>query len=171
MTQIIAAVQRTIDGPSGWLGRALGKQRLIMEDDGWCGRDVSLYYPPIIGNIVVQYLDVQGVLQTVDQSSYRTVDTGIRFSSSFSFPRLACEPDAVRVQYDAGYEADNVPPEAKRAVILMALKMTAFSKESLFLRSEEVDGVGKIDYTIFDQAGEVLRKASDELLMGLRMYG
>lgn len=170
VTQIIAAVQGTIDGPTGWLGRSLGKQRLRIEAAELCHRLVDLPYPPVIGNVSVKYLDRDSVEQTVNPGSYRTIGHQLWFASTFSFPSLACEPDAIRIEYDAGYEAAAVPPEAKRAVILMALKLTAFSKETLFLRSEEVEGVGKIDYTVFDQAGEVLRKASDEMLMGLRVF-
>jgi len=133
-------------------------------------RDLDLPYPPLIGNVTVTYLTPEMTEETIDEANYRTIGSKLRFISGFAFPATACEPDAIRIEYDAGYEPANVPPEAKRAVVLMAMKMVSFSKETLFLRSEEVDGIGKIDYTVFDQAGEVLRKASDELLSGLKIY-
>lgn len=167
---MIAAVQRTIDGPFGWLGHALGKQTLRLTLSAFPCDDVIDLYGPVSGNVVVTYLDVDEVEQTVDPASYRILADAIQFRRSFSRPTALCAPDAVRIQYDAGYEPDQVPPEAKQAVILMTQQMKASAAENLFLRAEEVEGIGRFEYTVSEQAGNMIRSTADRLLQGLRDY-
>lgn len=170
VTRMIAAAQRTIDGPSSrWLGRALGKQRLEVWLDGFPCEPVTLM-GPVLGSVLVKYLDRDEVEQTVDAAMYRLAGNDLIFRQIFSAPSTICAPDAVRIEYDAGYEAADVPPEAKEAVILMALHAKAVGVENLFLRSEEVEGVGTVQYTVSDQAGAVINKAVESLLSGLRVY-
>ncbi|KQS84129.1 hypothetical protein [Rhizobium sp. Leaf386] len=168
----ILATQRTIDGPKGWLGRALGKQTLELALDAWevCGDYLRLPYPPLISITSVKYLDQDDVEQTVPDTDYVKTDFGIWFRSSFSRPYLSAQPDPIRIRYEAGYETNAVPEEAKQAVILMVQQLRAVGSENLFLRSEEVEGVGTIQYTVSDQAENVIRRASESLLQGLRVY-
>lgn len=167
---MIAAVQRTIDGPSGWLGRALGKQTLELILPEFPCDDFITLYAPVVGNVVVQYLDRDEIERTVDSSEYRMVTNTILFRHSYRFPSTYCAPDAVRIRYEAGYEANAVPPEAKQAVILMTQQVKGASAENLFLRAEEVDDIGRFEYTVSDQAGEVIRKIADKMLQGLRVF-
>lgn len=168
----IMAVQRTIDGPTGWLGRALGEQALELTSNNWlwCDGYLQLPYRPLVDIVSVKYLDQDDVEQTVPDTEYVKTDFGIWFRPSFSQPYLSAQPDPIRIQYEAGYEADDVPEEAKQAVILMVQQLRAVGAENLFLRSEEVEGVGTTQYTVTDQAGEVIRRASESLLSGLRVY-
>lgn len=169
VTRMIAAAQRTIDGPSGWVGRAFGKQTLELWLS-WFPCDGLTLLGPVLGNLSVKYLDRDEVEQTVDPAMYRTAGNDLLFKTGFSTPVTACAPDAVRIRYEAGYEADAVPPEAKEAVILMTLHAKAVGVDNLFLRSEEVDGVGKFQYTVSDQAGAVINRAVENLLAGLRVF-
>ncbi|KQT03208.1 MULTISPECIES: hypothetical protein [unclassified Rhizobium] len=168
----ILAVQRSIDGPTGWLGRALGKQTLELSLETWerCGDYIRLPYPPLISITSVKYIDSSDVEQTVPDTDYLKTDFGIWFRPSFSAPYLSGQPEPIRIRYEAGYEADDVPEEAKQAVILMVQQLRAVGSENLFLRSEEVEGVGTTQYTVSDQAENVIRRACESLLQGLRVY-
>lgn len=170
VTAMIAAAQRTIDGPSSrWLGRALGKQTLEAWLSGFPCEPVTLM-GPVLGPVTVNYLDGDEQEQTLDPAMYRMAGNDLIFRSAFRAPATICAPDAVRLEYEAGYEATNVPPEAKQAVILMTLHAKAVGAENLFLRSEEVDGVGTVQYTVSDQAGAVISRAVENLLAGLRVW-
>ena len=181
---LIAAVQGEIDGPSGWLGRALGKQKLEFTTDGFPCRDPACWdfslYPTVIPNsIVITYRDRDGVDQTVDPANFRlALDRYIDFRHGYRFPATECALDAVKIVYEAGYDGQPVdtggtgvvPEKAKEAVILGVLQLKAISAENLFLRSEEVQGIGTFQYTVSEQAGSIIRKATDRLLEGLRIY-
>ncbi|MBX4944634.1 hypothetical protein [Rhizobium binae] len=172
IARMIAAVQASIAAPSGWLGRALGKVTLELWLTNFDCRDwISLYAPVVAADAIsVKYLDLDEVEQTVDPGMYWLAGNDLGFRYAFQFPQVACRPDAIRIRYSAGYEADAVPVEAKQATIMSVQHMAAISAENLFLRSEEVEGVGSFQYTVSDQAGEIIRKASENLLQGLRVY-
>lgn len=175
ITRIISAVQRTIDGPSGWLGRSLGVQTIEMS--GWfCEPRIRLPYGPIIGDVVVMTEDDDGVDTIIPASSstYRHKRDEVIPATGAAW---VCSP-IHRVRYNAGYDglaiADggtgNVPDEAKQAVILSVQHLLSIGSGNLFLRSEEVEGVGTFQYTVSEQAGEVIRRATENLLHGLRLY-
>lgn len=169
VTRMIAAAQATIDGPTGWVGRAFGKQVVELWLP-WFPCDDLLLMGPVIGSISVKYLDRDEVEQTVDAGLYRNAGNILLFKRAFRAPATACAPDAVRIQWEAGYEDDAMPPQAQEAVILMALHAKAVGAENLFLRSEEVEGVGTLQYTVSDQAGSAIVKAVENLMDGLRVY-
>lgn len=108
----IDAAVRWLDGPSGWLGRALGKQTLEMV--GWFGgRCIKLPYPPIVGNVSIVVDDIDGNETTVDPASYRFNDGIITVSSGASWVSKASH----RVRYDAGYE--ELPAPIKVAIFML----------------------------------------------------
>lgn len=178
VVRMIAAVQRSVQAPSGWLGRVLGQATLeLWLEEFPCDNWVTLY-GPVISVASVKYLDPEEIERTVDAALYRRSGNDLSFRNGFSAPATLCGRDAVRIRYVAGYSGTEVteggtgavPPEAKDAVILGVQQLRAISAENLFLRSEEVEGVGTFQYTVSDQAGEVIRKASENLLQGLRVY-
>lgn len=96
-------------------------------------RCIRLHRPPLIRVDSVRYYDGDNVLQTLDSAGYYTTDDQVpelRFVSSFSAPTLYDRPDAVRVEYVAGYTPSgspsttqedytgNVPQWAKDAVLI-----------------------------------------------------
>ncbi|RVJ16570.1 hypothetical protein [Sinorhizobium medicae] len=185
ITAMIAAVQAEIDGPLGWLGRALGLQKLeyttgvfpCRHPGSW---DLVLPYPIVVaGSVVISYRDPQGADQTIAPDDYRVVsDRYVDFRRGFVLPATDCTPDAVRIVYDAGYNGTPVeeggtgavPENAKLAVVLGVQQLKAISAENLFLRSEEVEGIGTFQYTVSEQAGAIIRRASERFLDGLRVY-
>lgn len=174
---MIAAVVAQFDGPDGTLGRCFGEQTLEMALDRLhlCGD--RLPYPPFIGDVVVKYLDFAGASQTILPADYAVYGDIFRLRAGYSFVGLGSFPYPITITYKAGYNgtpvADggtgDVPPQVKQAVILMVQHLKSLVVENLFLRSEEVDGVGTFQYTVSEQAGNIIRDASKRMLSGLKV--
>lgn len=147
ITFYIAAAQSMIDGPGGWLGRAIGVQTLELRLNGfphaiwgWSSGSSSLFYgseptpgalygshlgspsvslpyPPLIEVTSVTYEDANGVQQTLPSSAFLASDEGLGPSFGTIFPSGRWQPGAVRIQYRAGY--DTIPPAIAAAMLLM----------------------------------------------------
>lgn len=115
-----------IDGPQGWLGRALITQTLELRLDDFPGPDgVWLPCPPLRSVTSVKYDDSSNVEQTVSASVYRTVGGGVGSSrlilaAGQSWPVSSSgEPECVRIRYSAGYGTnDDSIPASIRAELL-----------------------------------------------------
>lgn len=139
---LIATAQNDVDGRDGCLGRALLTQqwRLTLDrfTDPWSLCSTSCYsngnylgeikipLPPLQTIDSIKYLDESGVEQTVDPSVYRIIDGGSMPSSlvpkvGLCWPSpILCAPDAVRIEFTAGYE-DVASLNAERAQISQAM--------------------------------------------------
>jgi len=129
---LITAANAPLDGPSGWLGRALVLQRLEYSLDGFPCDVLKLPCPPLaVDNlgvplfVAVSYVDSQGALQTLAPATYRVIYGGeepSRFLLGYgqTWPATRCEPEAVRIRYDAGYgtASEAVAAEIRHAVRL-----------------------------------------------------
>ena len=125
---IIAGAIDHVDGPRGWLGRALGEQTLEGTlDGGWplCDRSaLRLPYPPVLSIESVTYIDPDGVEQMLPESGYQVIDSG-EWSSylapayGMSWPAVRCQEGSVTIQWKAGYATDDVPPSIKAALLLL----------------------------------------------------
>jgi uncharacterized phiE125 gp8 family phage protein len=95
---------------------------------------IELHRPPVQYVETVQYFDADNVLQTVAAADWYVTDDlvpQLRLVSNWSSPTLYNRPDAVRVDYVAGYEpigsppttqwdyAENVPEDLKSAMKLI----------------------------------------------------
>lgn len=112
----IEAATAHLDGPDGWLGRALGIQELEATVDVF--RDCMLLpYPPIVDVVSVKYLDSTASEMTVPPSEYEL--RGHLIGSAFGkrWPSVLAHPDAVRIRYRAGYA--KVPASITAAILLM----------------------------------------------------
>jgi uncharacterized phiE125 gp8 family phage protein len=127
ITAYLAAACAHIDGPAGWLGRAIGVQTLEYRRDAFC-ETIPLPFPPLIDVVSVKYLDVDGIEQTVTSTDYAvTGPATLRTAYDVSWPSPRTYADAVRIRYRAGYVADPladplvaaVPAPIKAAVLLM----------------------------------------------------
>lgn len=114
LTSLIAAAQQAIDGPYGWLGIAISEQTLMQTQPVFCGRYIELSHPPVIGDVVVTYLDSTGAEQTVDPASYSVVNGRLWLAYGYTFPGVYAAPDAVRITYKAGFET--IPEPIKQAI-------------------------------------------------------
>ena len=113
---LIGAATGWIDGPGGWLGRAIGVQTLELVDCGFGNN--ALPYPPAIDIVSVVYLDAARNAVTMPDSDYRLMLNGsLAPLPDAAWPSVASDGEAVRVQYRAGYEA--VPAPIKQALLLL----------------------------------------------------
>jgi hypothetical protein len=174
---MIQAVTEEIDGPAGWLGRALGPQTLELVLPAFRVRNLGLPCPPVIANTVsVKYLDANGVEQTVDLSNYKIFDNGIWLNSGYSFPAVQCAPDAVRIRYDAGYngvgdgKTGALPERARQAIILSVQDLLRSGSAQPGLRSETVEDVGSWTYLDSDKITAIVERTCQRLLSTLRIY-
>lgn len=122
ITSLVAAATAWLDGPSGWLGRALGRQTLELATERWddCGDDgLPLPYPPIFDLQSVIYVDPSGNSVTAADGAFQIVQGRLLPAWGTSWPALACRPDAVRVTYRAGYDTDAVPPPIRVAILML----------------------------------------------------
>jgi len=176
VASMIAAVTEEIDGPTGWVGRSLGPQTL--EWSGWLGsRRMWLPCGPVIAIVSVKTVDEDGVEEEVDASTWRqdgdeiVVAQGANWVSRYRH----------RVRYKAGYNGTTgagegevqtgaVPERARQAIILSVQHLKSLSVPSLYLRADEVEGIGRKEYTLSDVASRVVQQSCDRLLAGLRIY-
>ncbi|RYE57625.1 MAG: phage gp6-like head-tail connector protein [Hyphomicrobiales bacterium] len=137
----IAAASAHIDGPGGWLGRAIGIQTLEVRSDRFGSDLFPLAYPPLIDVVSVSYDDGDGVAQTLDPDTYFIDPAGVLLAYGASWPNARLHRGSVRIRYRAGYVTDPtasvleaaVPPAITAAVLLMVGDM--FSR-----RETTVDG-------------------------------
>ncbi len=173
---MILAVVGQWDGPDGYLGRCIGPQTLEIALDCWFGRSLRLPYGPVIDIDSVVYTDPNGVDQTVDETMYGKTGDYLWLKPSWREPPLGYFPEPVRIRYEAGYNGEpadsggtgDIPVQVKRAVILSVQYLKTLGKDDLFLRVDEVDGVGRREFTVSAQAGTIIQSAADNLLFGLR---
>ncbi len=175
---MIAAVTGELDGPDGWLGRCLGEQTLELSLSDWPSCPVRLPFPPTIQVEEVRYFGVDGVEASVADGEYNFGSGLFWLEHAFSAPSLSARPAPIAIRYRAGYDENDVdgggtgpiPAQVKQAVILSVQHLRSLAKDDLFIRAKEVEGVGRTEYTVSEQAGNIIRQASDQLLSGLRVY-
>lgn len=169
----IAAVTEELDGPTGWLGRAIGVQT-IEASGQFCVERTPLPCRPIIEIKSVVTEDRDGHSAAADPATWRQDGDELVIHRGANWTRRYRHI----VRYEAGYDGQAiedggtgpVPARIKQAIIVMVQDLIATKAENLFLRSEEVDGVGSRQYTVSDQAGTIIRRTADRLLAGLRVY-
>lgn len=117
---LIAAASAHIDGPDGWLGRAIGMQVLEAGLDGFCYDPIALPYPPIADVLSVRYEDVGGVWRTLDAARYEARDGSVGTAWGSAWPATRAYRGASRsvlIRYRAGYAV--VPAPIRVAVLMM----------------------------------------------------
>jgi hypothetical protein len=85
----------------------------------WSGGGVfDLLRPPVQSIVAVGYIDTDGAEQTLDEADYYVVSGNtpqLRWASGYTLPSLYDRPDALRIDYLAGYPpgtpADDYDPE------------------------------------------------------------
>lgn len=117
---LIAAATAHIDGPAGWLGRALGRQTLELRRCGFpdCGW-IALPCRPIHAIVQVAYDDPAEAPRTFDPASCGLYDRTLMPAPGLSWPAAASRPESLRIRYTAGYEGGQVPAPILAAVKLM----------------------------------------------------
>jgi uncharacterized phiE125 gp8 family phage protein len=139
ITGYIAAATETLDGPDGYLGRALGVQTLEARFDvlSPCDRVVTLPFPPVIDLVSVKYLDAAGAERTADNADVELLGTKlVPAGSSFPWEGGSTRAEAVRIQYRAGYQT--IPAPVRAAILLMVGDLYRFRETASVVQMSKV---------------------------------
>lgn len=130
ISTFIGAATRVIDGPEGWLGRALAPQVLELRTAA-SPAAVKLPFPPLIAVQSIKYLDGNDVEQAADPEEFffggQNANVLVAKTGSYPWSGASTRGDALRIRYTAGYAqsptADPlisaVPEPIKAAILLM----------------------------------------------------
>jgi uncharacterized phiE125 gp8 family phage protein len=127
ITTYIEAAGYWLDGPSGWLGRAIGMQTLEVEFDDfsawpgtYCPPRLYLPYPPLVSIVSVKYRDASNEEQTLDEAAYALKPRGwLEPAYGFYWPATPYGRGGVVVRYTAGYEPEKVPAPIRAAMMML----------------------------------------------------
>lgn len=114
-------------------GRAVPRQTLRQTLDRFTC-PIVLQRPPLVSVLSVSYVDVDGVTQSlsVSPAGYQLSESGDRTKARLyplygeAWPETRCQPDAVTIEYLAGYPSDSSDPEyvlITRGIALMVSEM------------------------------------------------
>lgn len=137
ITTLIAAARQRAEGLTNraFISQTWEKTLDVFPGSGWCAAWPSvpmgatalpLAHPPILSVVSVKYVDTSGVLQTLDPASYvvddRLLPGWIVPAYGYAWPATRLEPNAVRVQFTAGYGTDaTTVPDAVKAWMKIAV--------------------------------------------------
>jgi len=88
------------------------------------GGDIDLMQAPVLEIISIKYIDTAGVEQTLDPIDYSLDNYGVRHWAVTNFGRLwpiaRQTPNAVKIQYRAGYaDVESVPLSIKQWILMV----------------------------------------------------
>lgn len=165
---LIKAACQAIDGPGGWLGRALISQTWLWRPSLLPGRCDPYRLPltPVLSIASFQYPDAEGVLQ--DFSGYERLGDELVFTGS-SWPHWRYGNP--RIQFVAGFGVNpaDVPEPIRTAVILRVGQMRSLSARDLSISSETVEGVGQTNYVVGSGAADATDRVVNDLLKPYRL--
>lgn len=119
ITACIAAATAYVDGPNGWLGRALIEQTWELTIDEFPDNEIKIPMPPLIEVVSIKYDDTAGDEQTLSTDDY-TVDLVSEpgwVLPDDTWPSTFDGINAVRIRFRAGYTG-GVPADIKAAILL-----------------------------------------------------
>jgi uncharacterized phiE125 gp8 family phage protein len=125
---LIASLVRSaiaqVDGRDGWLGRQLITATWRLTLDCFPAGGILVPLPPLQEVTSITYIDAGGAEQTLATSVYQVAGTDparIVLAYGQSWPATRPRPDAVRVEYIAGYgdSWNDVPEDIRHALICM----------------------------------------------------
>lgn len=155
---LIASATAEIDGPSGWLGRAIGPQTIELRMDGFWWWNGFLPFPPAIEVVSVIYLDENEAEQTVSAADYALAGQRIYPKSTFSTPTIGPDFEGVRVRYRAGYDGaingspagttGEVPAPIKEWIKLRTTQLIAMKDADPLVRSETTVDIDSHTYAL-----------------------
>ncbi|WIW88966.1 head-tail connector protein [Sphingobium sp. V4] len=127
---MIAAATEHLDGPSGYLGRALGLQTLEMFLPSFGVMSIAFPVLPAVDVVSVEYVDGNGETAILEAEDFELSGSLLRPTWPRSWPSAqwhGCDGEPVRIRYRAGYavnpDADpvvsNIPAPIRAAILLM----------------------------------------------------
>lgn len=122
ITGLIAAARQQAEHRTG---RALVTQQLEYTQDSFVASEICLPRPALISVQTVKYLDAYGVLQTLANTEYQVITSELAgrivpaYGKAWPFGRL--QPDALVINYTAGYGAASAVPASIKSWMLIAI--------------------------------------------------
>ena len=140
--QHIAAAQGAIDGPAGWLNRAIGRQTLELRCDGFRSavREISLPCTPLVEVASIAYLDAGLQDQVLAPGLWRATTYGLQPAWGQAWPCGAVAPEALRIRYTAGYADGQAPAPIRQALLLMIGDLFA-NREAVVIEAGKTSAV------------------------------
>lgn len=122
----LEAATAYVDGPEGFLGRALVTQTWELVLDEFPENEIKIPLPPLQSVTSVTYDDASGIEQVVDSDDY-TVDAvsepgWVLPESSGAWPATFEGINAVRIRFVAGYAPTEDSPPDLRANVPFSIK-------------------------------------------------
>lgn len=113
----IDAALAHIDGPDGWLGRAVSPQTIVATFDNYDAPS-QLPLPCLPANSItsISYIDNAGIAQIVPPEGYYLARGVVFAGGAPAWTGAAARAGAIAVTYEAGYE---VCPDAIKAALLL----------------------------------------------------
>lgn len=128
---LIKSATRHLEGRHGILGRALVTQSWALYLDAWpvdsVGRKrrrVEIPLPPLRDVTGVVYRDTDGVERTLSAANYivdkRGLVGAIQLKGTAQWPAIEDHPEAVRIEFEAGFgDATDVPEPLRQSIKLL----------------------------------------------------
>lgn len=135
-----------VDGPRGYLSRALVDQEWEVRFAGFYYNEFYVPLPPLLEVVSLKHYDANNVLQTISTSVYDVLGIGsigrgrIALNSGNAWPTTYARDEAVQLRFRAGYlDLSTSPPTGQIPYeIIAAIKLKA---EALYkIRSEYIVG-------------------------------
>jgi uncharacterized phiE125 gp8 family phage protein len=171
---LIAAATAEIDGPAGWLGRAIGRQTLEMQRCGFppAGGWIALPFPPVAQIEQVAYDNPDGDEIVIEPSQYQQRNSALALRPGLLWPSAACGIGTVRIQYEAGYADGEIPAPIKTAIQLRVGALFGTTRRDSELRKEVVEGIGSREWQAPVAGSQTATdKAIASLLAPYRIWG
>lgn len=176
LNAFIKAARQIIDGPNGWLQRALISQTWTLSiDGGFPFEPIRIPLPPLISLDAVRYVDPEGNQRTVPEEKWQVLEgprTYLCPVHGLSWPSTRHQLNAVEIEFTAGFgeEPEDVPEPIRSAIALTVGKIQSLSERNLFISQDTVDGVGTKQFVVGGNAGAAIDDAVQGLLSGYRVF-
>lgn len=169
LNPLIKAARQQIEGPEGWLGRALMTQTWRLNARGFPPGNIPIMLQPVQSITSVKYYDAAFAQQAVPTSVYDFYSEGVRLLPGQRWP-IRCTSD-VEVEFKAGFgdAPDDVPENIRTAIVLQVSYLRSLTVQNLFISSDTVDGIGAKQFVVGSGAGDVIDRAATELLRPYRI--
>ena len=100
---LILAAQAELDGPKGWVGISVAQQSVEVRFDTFEECPLRLPGGPIIGDVVVSYIDGDGASQILDAADYDVLPDGsLILVDGATWPTLADQSGVITASYTVG---------------------------------------------------------------------
>lgn len=148
------------------VGRSFGPQTIEYVVEHREVLKIFLPYPPVIEIEQVAFV-YDGGETVVDEGAYQLVGDAIVFAQPIPSHQFA------KVTYRAGYDGQltgELPSQIKQAIILKARMLSSVLDEKAFVRVDQVEGIGRMEFAVPEQVSSVIDSAIDTLVAGLKVH-